>query len=91
MSTTPEVHATPRLARHFRLQWEEVQQRHVLLYPEGMVTLNASAAEILRRCDGTRDVPAIVAELEEAFERRPLDADVRAFLDFARQRGWIAP
>ncbi len=90
MSTTPEVHATPRLARHFRLQWEEVQQRHVLLYPEGMVTLNASAAEILKRCDGTRDVPAIVAELEEAFDRRPLDTDVRAFLDIARRQGWIA-
>ncbi len=90
MSAVSEVHASPRLARHFRLQWEEVQQRHVLLYPEGMVTLNASAAEILKRCDGTRDVPAIVAELEEAFDRRPLEADVRAFLEIARRQGWIA-
>ena len=38
----------PRVARGFRLQWEEAQGCHVLLYPEGMVKLNRSAGEILR-------------------------------------------
>ena len=37
-----------------RLQWEEAQQRYVILYPEGLVELNLSAAEILKLCDGTR-------------------------------------
>ena len=37
----------PRIHRHFRLQWEEAQGCHVLLYPEGMVKLNDSAALIL--------------------------------------------
>ena len=37
-----------------RLQWEEVQQKNVILYPEGMVELNQSSAEILKLCDGTR-------------------------------------
>ena len=32
----------------FRLQFEPVQDCWVLLYPEGMIKLNASAAEILR-------------------------------------------
>ena len=41
----------PRLGRGFRLQWEEAQGCHVLLYPEGMVKLNRSAGEILKRCD----------------------------------------
>ena len=33
-----------------RLQWEEVQQKYVILYPEGMVELNQSSAEILKLC-----------------------------------------
>ena len=44
-----------RSARGFRLQWEPAQKAHVLLYPEGMVKLNGSAGEILKRCDGERD------------------------------------
>ena len=48
----------PKLSRLYRLQWEEAQDNYVLLYPEGMVKLNQSAAEILKRCDGERDVAA---------------------------------
>ena len=48
----------PRLSRLFRLQFESVQNAWVLLYPEGMVQLNPSAAEILRRCDGQRSIDA---------------------------------
>ena len=83
--------ARPRLARLFRLQWEEAQQAHVLLYPEGMVKLNASAAEILKRCDGTHTVDMIVAELEQAFGAANLSGDVGAFLDIAAKQGWVGP
>ncbi|MBA5636263.1 pyrroloquinoline quinone biosynthesis peptide chaperone PqqD [Duganella sp. LX20W] len=80
---------TPKLSRLFRLQWEEAQQAYVLLYPEGLVRLNPSAAEILKRCDGKREVADIVRELEAAFQASDLDADVRAFLDEAQRRGWL--
>lgn len=79
----------PRLARLFRLQWEPVQQAHVLLYPEGMVKLNQSAAEILRRCDGLRAVAEIVTQLETAFAIQGIEPEVRAFMVDARQRGWL--
>ena len=81
--------AHPRLSRLFRLQWEEAQRAYVLLYPEGMVKLNGSAAEILKRCDGRSAVPEIVAQLEQAFSASGLDGDVRAFVADARQRGWL--
>lgn len=81
----------PRIARHYRLQWEPVQDCHVLLYPEGMVQLNRSAAEILMRCDGTRSVAAIVAELETAFATNGLAEDVAHFLAHARAQYWIEP
>lgn len=79
----------PKLSRLFRMQWEEAQQAYVLLYPEGMVKLNQSAAEILKRCDGQSDVSSIVAQLESAFSATGLGVEVNAFLSNARQRGWL--
>jgi pyrroloquinoline quinone biosynthesis protein D len=79
----------PRLGRNFRLQWEEVQKAWVLLYPEGMVKLNLSAGEILKRCDGTRTVEEIVVDLEKAFDTAGLEDEVRAFCTIASKQRWI--
>ncbi|MFZ5540212.1 MAG: pyrroloquinoline quinone biosynthesis peptide chaperone PqqD [Pseudomonadota bacterium] len=84
-----DLEARPALGKGFRLQWEEAQNAYVLLYPEGMVKLNASAGEILRRCDGARTLAAIVAELETAFGRTDLAADVGEFVALALERGWL--
>ncbi len=81
--------AKPRVSAKFRLQWEEAQQSWVLLYPEGMVKLNASAGEIMKRCDGSRSVDELVAELEQVFDTRGLHAEVARFLDMARAQHWI--
>ncbi|WP_244828833.1 pyrroloquinoline quinone biosynthesis peptide chaperone PqqD [Caballeronia sp. TF1N1] len=86
----PDDALRPQLKRLFRLQWEPAQDAHVLLYPEGMVKLNQSAAQILLRCDGTRDIPKLVADLEDAFGASNLGDDVRAFIAGARARGWLA-
>ncbi|MFI3187795.1 MAG: pyrroloquinoline quinone biosynthesis peptide chaperone PqqD [Methylococcaceae bacterium] len=72
-----------------RLQWEEVQQKDVILYPEGMVELNQSSAEILKLCDGTRKLAQIVTDLEHKFETSGLQNDITAFLEVALQNGWI--
>lgn len=79
----------PQIGNGFRLQWEAAQDCHVLLYPEGMVKLNPSAAEILKRCDGQHSVAEIVAELETAFQTTDLQPEVSAFLDMARQQRWV--
>jgi pyrroloquinoline quinone biosynthesis protein D len=81
--------SVPRVGRGFRLQWEPAQSAYVLLYPEGMVRLNASAGEILARCDGARAVAAIVAELEQRFEQTGLEPDVLAFLAMACAQRWV--
>jgi pyrroloquinoline quinone biosynthesis protein D len=88
-TTTAGPASRPRIAPGFRLQWEEVQQAHVLLYPEGMVKLNQSAGEILKRCDGQRDVQAIVGDLQQAFATSGLEPDVLAFLDIALKQRWV--
>ena len=81
--------ARPAIARGFRLQWEPAQNAHVLLYPEGMVKLNGSAGEILKRCNGERAVSAIVEDLEQAFSATGLTNDVTSFLAFALERKWL--
>ena len=79
----------PRIGHVFRLQSEEAQHAHVLLYPEGMVKLNGSAGEILTLCTGSAPVEAIVADLEQRFATTGLEADVLAFLRMAQERHWV--
>ncbi len=79
----------PVLGRGFRLQYEPAQQAHVLLYPEGMVKLNTSAGEILRRCNGEHTVTEIIAELEAAFSATELTREVHAFMKFALEKRWL--
>jgi pyrroloquinoline quinone biosynthesis protein D len=79
----------PTVARGFRLQWEEAQNAHVLLYPEGMIRLNTSAGEILKRCDGTTTIADITVDLERAFATSNLSADVMRFVIFAVEKKWL--
>ena len=84
-----ELTSKPKLAKLFRMQYEEAQGVYVLLYPEGLVKLNQSASESLKRCDGERDVNAIVADIEQTFNAQGLERDVTGFLEIATERGWI--
>ncbi len=84
-----DLSSKPKLSRLFRMQYEEAQGAWVLLYPEGMVKLNPSAGEILKRCNGERDVNAIIADLEQALNTQGLEKDVTGFLEIATERGWI--
>jgi len=81
--------ARPAIAHGMRLQWEEAQQAHVLLYPEGMVKLNGSAGAIMSSCDGTRTVTDIVTDLERAYGATGLAAGVQAFLTLALEKRWL--
>ena len=92
MNTSPQtvsVDARPRMAGHFRLQWEEVQKSWVLLYPEGMVKLNGSAGEIMQRLNGKKTVQDLIAELERDFAAQALASDVLDFLAIALRQGWV--
>jgi pyrroloquinoline quinone biosynthesis protein D len=79
----------PIIPPRFRLQWEAAQNAYVLLYPEGMVKLSDSAAQILKRVDGVAAVSAIIEDLEHNFPGADLRADVLEFLSGAHERGWI--
>jgi pyrroloquinoline quinone biosynthesis protein D len=89
VSDDAALQSRPRVGSSFRLQWEQAQQSWVLLFPEGMVKLNGSAGEIMKRCDGARSVSQIVMDLEASFGVQGLQADVLAFLQIARDKHWI--
>jgi len=89
MTQTVDAAARPAIGRGFRLQWEPAQEAHVLLYPEGMVKLNRSAAAILTRCDGMRTVADIVCDLERTYGAMGLTQDVCAFITLALEKTWL--
>ena len=74
----------------YRFQYEPAQKGHVLLYPEGMIKLNDSAALIGGLIDGQRDVAAIISELEKQFPGVPEVADdIEQVMEVARAEHWI--
>ena len=81
---------TPQWRQGYRFQYEPAQKGHVLLYPEGMIKLNDSAALIGGLIDGDRDVAAIITELERQFPGVPeLGEDIEQFMEVARAEHWI--
>ena len=90
MSAAPiNTTSKPAIERRFRLQWEAAQNAHVLLYPEGMIKLNGSAGEILKRCDGATTITDITADLERAFAAANLSDDVIRFVTMAVEKKWL--
>jgi len=79
----------PEVAPSFRVQWEEVQDCYVVLYPEGMVKLSGSAGEIMKRINGKLSINVIIKELETTFPENKLEDDVIKFLEVAYANGWI--
>ena len=80
----------PAWRQGYRYQYEPAQKGHVLLYPEGMIKLNDSAALIGGLIDGERDVAAIIAELDKQVPGVPeLGEDIEQFMEVARAEHWI--
>ncbi len=59
------------------------------MYPEGMVKLGVSSAEIMKLCDGMNDVSTIIKLLQQQYPDAQLDNDVINFLEVAHENGWI--
>ena len=84
-----EAESKPRLPRGVRLKYDETRGEWLLLAPERVIKADTIAAEILKRCDGTATLTAIVDELAARFgaDRARVETDVRALLaDLAAKR-----
>ena len=80
--------SVPKLWRMARLQFDEVRQRPVLLYPEGAVLLNDTGAAILELCDGSKTVSQIVEILSQRYHS-DVTTDVTEYLTLMAGRELI--
>ncbi|HEY2993230.1 MAG TPA: pyrroloquinoline quinone biosynthesis peptide chaperone PqqD [Methylomirabilota bacterium] len=83
----------PRLAAKARLRWDRKDGRHMLLYPERGLVLNATAADVVQLCTGELTVEAIVEKLAEKYTTQPredLEREILTFLGRLAERGLVS-
>ncbi|TDV48936.1 pyrroloquinoline quinone biosynthesis peptide chaperone PqqD [Actinophytocola oryzae] len=80
----------PRLRKGVRLTFDKTRDTHVLLFPEGVLVPNATAAAVLALCDGRSTVDEIAEALGRRYRGvRPQDVtDVLARLESRRVVEW---
>ena len=79
-----------RIASKARLVFDSTRGKHMLLYPERGLELNAAAHAILLLCDGHHSVARIIELLTERFARTEpatLERDVTTFIAQLVDRG----
>jgi pyrroloquinoline quinone biosynthesis protein D len=77
-----ELPDRPKLAPGVRLHFDKIRNAWVLLSPERVIEAEGPASEILRRCDGTRTIDAIIDELAAVYaaDRAVIAQDVTEML-----------
>lgn len=74
--------STPQLKKHVRLHFDKVRNAWALLAPEKVLWPDEISLSILKLCDGSMSVDAMVNGLATEFEadRQEVRDDVRQFL-----------
>ena len=88
MPTRPTSIKRPKLVPHARLRWDRVRGQHEIVFPEGVLLLNESAAAIVNLCDG-RTTDELVGELRTGITHGDPSGDVPEFLEQLQQKGLI--
>jgi PqqA peptide cyclase len=58
----------PQLRRGVRAGTDPLSQEPVLLFPEGVLFLNETAAAVIRHCDGSRTVAEAVRAIGDLYD-----------------------
>lgn len=83
----------PKLASKARLRLDRHANKYMIIYPERGLELNDAAAEIAKKCDGTRTIALITDELVSEHggaTRETVESDVVAFVTDLRDKGLLA-
>jgi pyrroloquinoline quinone biosynthesis protein D len=84
--TTLELGSRPRLRRGVRLIYDRTRETHVLLFPEGVLVPNATAAAVLGLCDGESTVDDIMTALSKRYSGVRVDDITTVLTRFADRR-----
>lgn len=77
----------PRLASGVRVHRDRVRERDVLLYPEGALVLNDTAAAVLSLVDGQRSIDEIAEQLGERYGGADVRSDVAELVQQVADEG----
>jgi pyrroloquinoline quinone biosynthesis protein D len=82
----------PTLARGVRLKDDPISGEPILLYPEGVIPLDATTHDILSRCSGESTLEKIILSLADEYDadQDTVRQDVCECLEQLRQRMLIA-
>jgi pyrroloquinoline quinone biosynthesis protein D len=75
----------PQLRRGVRIGSDPLSDDTVLLFPEGVLMLNETAAAIVRQCDGGRTVAEVVVAVSEDYDDVAVDDVVSLMQDLVAQ------
>jgi pyrroloquinoline quinone biosynthesis protein D len=84
--TTLEQGSRPRLRRGVKLIYDGTRETHVLLFPEGVLVPNATAAAVLGLCDGESTVVDMVTTLSKRFDGVRAEDIASVLTRFAERR-----
>jgi len=87
VETRPRFHY-PKLVSHARYRWDKRREQHQLVFPEGVLVLNATAASIVQLLDGRRLVD-LVAELNHRGPTGDVEGDVHEFIERLADKGLL--
>ena len=68
MTATLALTDRPALRRGVRTGTDPLDGAPILLFPEGVLFLNQTAAAVIQRCDGSRSVAALVQAVAEVYD-----------------------
>lgn len=81
--------SVPRLPAGVKLRFDKRRDNWVVLAPERVFVPDPIALEVIKRCDGSASVTAIVDDLAKAFdaERAVIEKDVNSLLQDLADKG----
>ncbi len=86
---TISADSVPRLPAGVKLRFDKHRDTWVVLAPERLFVPDPIALEVIKRCDGSASVSAIVDDLAKTFqaEREVIERDVSALLQDLADKG----
>jgi|GraSoiStandDraft_46_1057282.scaffolds.fasta_scaffold688167_2 coenzyme PQQ biosynthesis protein PqqD len=76
----------PRLRRGVRAGTDPLSDRSILLFPEGILFLNETAAAVIHHCDGNRTVADVVHAIRAVYDGVARDDVMSLVQDLLAQR-----
>lgn len=67
MTTVIALDAVPYIRRGVKCTYDQIRESHVVLFPEGVLVLNETAASVVALCDGVRSVGEIALSLGDVY------------------------